>query len=67
LKLFPHEKAFRLSSVKLTPPESLAVRELKKYIYFMYMSDLPACTSACQKRASDYIIDGVSYHMVAMN
>jgi hypothetical protein len=25
LKLFPHEKAFRLSSVKLTPPESLAL------------------------------------------
>jgi hypothetical protein len=30
LKLFSHEKAFRLSSVKLTPPESLAQKQTNK-------------------------------------
>jgi hypothetical protein len=27
-------------------------------IYFMYLSTLGRCTPACQKRASDHIIDG---------
>jgi hypothetical protein len=28
------------------------------FIYYMYISALPACILACQKRASDHIIDG---------
>ena len=31
---------------------------LRLFIYFMYMSALSACTSACQKRALDPITDG---------
>ena len=30
MKLFSHEKAFRLSSVKLTPPESLAMAKKRE-------------------------------------
>jgi hypothetical protein len=45
LKLFPHEKAFRLSSVKLTPPESLAPVKIK--IKRTYLGKLDMVEDAC--------------------
>jgi hypothetical protein len=39
---------------------------LKRFIYFMYMSVLSACTPTCQMRASDItLLMVVSHHVVA--